>query len=76
MGAVELAALLASPKRNTKAAEALPLDQPPIFVIGHWRTGTTFLHDLFSVDPNLAYPTTYECFFPHHFLLTEESSPR
>ena len=30
------------------------------------------LHDLFSVDPNLAYPTTFECFFPHHFLLTEE----
>jgi hypothetical protein len=42
-----------------------------VFVIGHWRTGTTFLHDLFSEDPNLAYPTTYECFFPHHFLLTE-----
>lgn len=54
-----------------KQAEQLPLDQPPIFVIGHWRSGTTLLHDLFSEDPNLAYPTTYECFFPHHFLLTE-----
>lgn len=54
-----------------KRAETLALGQPPIFVIGHWRTGTTLLHDLFSVDPNLAYPTTYECFFPHHFLLTE-----
>jgi hypothetical protein len=58
------------------AAEALPLDQPPVFVIGHWRTGTTFLHDLFSVDPNLAYPTTFECFFPHHFLLTENTLPK
>jgi omega-hydroxy-beta-dihydromenaquinone-9 sulfotransferase len=57
-------------------AEALPLDQPPVFVIGHWRTGTTFLHDLFSVDPNFAYPTTYECFFPHHFLLTENTLPK
>lgn len=54
-----------------KQAESLPLDQPPIFVVGHWRSGTTFLHDLFSEDPNLAFPTTYECFFPHHFLLTE-----
>jgi len=54
-----------------KRAQSVALDQPPIFVIGHWRTGTTLLHDLFSVDPNLAYPTTYECFFPHHFLLTE-----
>lgn len=60
-----------SEARHARAARALPLDQPPIFVIGHWRTGTTLLHDLFSVDPNLAYPTTYECFFPHHFLLTE-----
>ncbi|HEY8276645.1 MAG TPA: sulfotransferase [Methyloceanibacter sp.] len=59
-----------------KRSEALPLDQPPIFVIGHWRTGTTFLHDLFSEDPSLAYPTTYECFFPHHFLLTEDTLPK
>jgi hypothetical protein len=59
-----------------KSAEALPLSAPPIFVIGHWRTGTTFLHDLFSEDPNLAYPTTYECFFPHHFLLTENTLPK
>jgi hypothetical protein len=54
-----------------KAARALKLGEPPVFVIGHWRTGTTLLHDLFAADPNLAFPTTYECFFPHHFLLTE-----
>jgi hypothetical protein len=57
-------------------AEALKLDPPPVFVLGHWRTGTTLLHDLFSVDPNLAYPTTFECFFPHHFLLTEGVLPK
>jgi omega-hydroxy-beta-dihydromenaquinone-9 sulfotransferase len=65
-----------SEAKYKKQAEALPLDQPPVFVIGHWRTGTTFLHDLFSVDPNLAYPTTFECFFPHHFLLTERVLPK
>jgi omega-hydroxy-beta-dihydromenaquinone-9 sulfotransferase len=54
-----------------KKAESLPPGEPPIFVVGHWRSGTTLLHDLFSEDPNFAYPTTYECFFPHHFLLTE-----
>jgi omega-hydroxy-beta-dihydromenaquinone-9 sulfotransferase len=59
-----------------KRARELKLDKPPIFVIGHWRTGTTLLHDLFSVDPKLAYPTTYECFFPHHFLLTEGTLPK
>jgi len=65
-----------SEAKYRRAAEALPLKQPPVFVIGHWRTGTTFLHDLFSEDPNLAYPTTYECFFPHHFLLTENTLPK
>ena len=59
-----------------KRANRLKLDQPPIFVMGHWRTGTTFLHDLLACDPNLAYPTTFECFFPHHFLLTEETLPK
>ncbi len=57
-------------------AEAQPLGPAPVFVMGHWRTGTTFMHDLFAEDPNLAYPTTYECFFPHHFLLTEERLPK
>jgi omega-hydroxy-beta-dihydromenaquinone-9 sulfotransferase len=65
-----------SEAKYRKRARALPLDNPPIFVIGHWRTGTTLLHDLFSVDPHLAYPTTFECFFPHHFLLTEGTLPK
>jgi len=40
---------------------------PPIFIIGHWRSGTTFLHELLTRDPALAAPTTYECFNPRHF---------
>ena len=73
LGAVELACSIGSPRRNTRRPPRRSRSsQPPIFVIGHWRTGTTLLHDLFSVDPNLAYPTTFECFFPHHFLLTEK----
>jgi hypothetical protein len=65
-----------SEAKYRRTANSLKLDKPPIFVIGHWRTGTTLLHDLFSVDPNLAYPTTFECFFPHHFLLTEGTLPK
>jgi hypothetical protein len=65
-----------SEARYRAAAEAMPLAPPPIFVMGHWRTGTTLMHDLLSVDPHLAYPTTYECFFPHHFLLTEGTLPK
>jgi hypothetical protein len=44
---------------------------PPIFILGHWRSGTTHLHYLMNQDPRLASPTTYQCAFPHSFLHSE-----
>jgi hypothetical protein len=44
--------------------------QSPLFIIGHWRTGTTLLHELLILDPRHTYPTTYECLDPKHFLLS------
>jgi omega-hydroxy-beta-dihydromenaquinone-9 sulfotransferase len=43
----------------------------PIFIIGHWRSGTTLLHELLSLDERHTSPTTYACIAPNHFLLTE-----
>jgi omega-hydroxy-beta-dihydromenaquinone-9 sulfotransferase len=43
---------------------------PPVFIIGHWRTGTTWLHEMLALDPRFVAPTTYECFAPSHALLT------
>ena len=43
----------------------------PVFIIGHWRSGTTLLHELLCSDDRHAYPNTYQCVAPHHFLLTE-----
>ena len=43
----------------------------PIFIVGHWRSGTTFLHELMSPDDRFATPNTYQCFVPHHFLVSE-----
>jgi hypothetical protein len=60
-----------SEARYRRQVEKYEIDQPPVFIIGHWRTGTTYLHDLLSCDPAFGYPTTYECFMPNHFLLTE-----
>jgi len=45
--------------------------EAPVFIIGHWRSGTTYLHELMTLDQRFAVPTTYECFAPNHFLLTE-----
>jgi hypothetical protein len=43
----------------------------PIFVVGHWRTGTTLLHELLILDERFTSPTTLHCFLPCHFLLSE-----
>jgi omega-hydroxy-beta-dihydromenaquinone-9 sulfotransferase len=52
-----------------------PMTEPPIFIIGHWRTGTTLLHELLVADERHIGPTGYECLVPHHFLLTEWFAP-
>jgi hypothetical protein len=46
------------------------IEQPPVFIIGHWRSGTTYLHELLVLDERFAFPTTYECFAPSHFLVS------
>jgi hypothetical protein len=45
---------------------------PPTFLLGFWRSGTTFLHELFCCDRRFGFPSTYACLNPAHFLLTEE----
>jgi hypothetical protein len=53
------------------ALRKVEMAQAPIFILGHWRTGTTLLHELMICDDRVAYPTTIECAMPNHFLLTE-----
>jgi hypothetical protein len=52
------------------------IERPPVFIIGHWRSGTTLLHELLIRDPRHASPTTYDCLVPHHSLLTGTWGPR
>lgn len=58
------------------AVARTPIRQAPLFIVGHWRTGTTLLHELLILDPRHAFPTTYQCLAPHHFLLTQRTFPR
>jgi hypothetical protein len=44
---------------------------PPVFVLGHWRSGTTHLHNLLAVDERFAFPNNYQALFPHAFLSME-----
>ncbi len=45
------------------------IDKPPVFILGFWRSGTTFLHNLMCQDPDHAFVTTYLSIFPHHCLV-------
>lgn len=47
-------------------------EKSPVFIIGHWRSGTTFTHYLLSQDPGFFYQSKYENFFSDNFLTTEE----
>lgn len=55
----------------SRAIAKTELERPPVFILGHWRSGTTLLHEYLGLDPRFASPTTYQCFAPWHFLLTE-----
>lgn len=52
--------------------EKTVLEHDPIFILGHWRSGTTLMHELISLDERFASPSTYACFAPWHFILTEK----
>lgn len=50
---------------------ATQIEHPPIFILGHWRSGTTLLHNLFALDDQFSFPNLYQVMFSGHFLLTE-----
>ena len=45
---------------------------PPVFVLGHWRHGTTHLHNLLTIDQRFSFPNNYQCLFPNSFLTAEK----
>ena len=71
LGAVQTLLRLAEHLIYRKKIARTKIADSPIFIIGHWRTGTTHLHELLALDPRFTYPTTYECFSPHHFLVSK-----
>jgi hypothetical protein len=51
--------------------EQTEITHPPLFVLGHWRSGTTLLHELLTLDPQFTFPNMFQVLFPGHFLFTE-----
>lgn len=48
----------------------------PVFILGHYRSGTTHLHNLLAADPRFGFVNNYQANFPRTFLSTEEVGSR
>jgi hypothetical protein len=48
------------------------MHEDPIFILGHWRSGTTYLQELLSCNVNHTTTSVYQFLFIDHFLITEK----
>jgi hypothetical protein len=53
-------------RRSIKKIKKISIGEPPVFIIGFWRSGTTLLHNLLCSHPEAAYVSTFQGIFPHH----------
>lgn len=64
-------------RRYGEAVESVQITQPPLFILGHWRSGTTLLHYLLAQDESqFTFANTYQVVNPRTFLSTEEIATR
>ena len=60
-------------RRYGEAIDKVQIDIPPLFILGHWRSGTTLLQYLFAQDTSqFNFANTYQVVNPRTFLTTEE----
>lgn len=55
--------------RHGKAIRRTTLHPSPLFIVGHWRSGTTHLHNLLCQDENLGSLTTFQALAPGFCLI-------
>ena len=64
-------------RRYGAAIAGTRLVAPPIFILGHWRSGTTLLHNLLAEDTEqFAFPNVFQVTNPHDFITTEKRFAR
>jgi hypothetical protein len=63
--------------RFNAAVAGTSIAGPPLFILGHWRSGTTHLHNLIALDTRqFAFANTYQVVNPHTFLCGEAINTR
>lgn len=76
-GFVTLATLACTPFRVYEriryraVLDNVKIEYPPLFILGHWRSGTTHLHNVLSQDPQFGYITTFQAVAPEFCLAGE-----
>lgn len=48
-----------------KKAEPSTIYEHPVFILGHWRSGTTYVHNVLAQDKHFGYTTTYQTVLPN-----------
>jgi len=59
--------------RFDRAVRSVAVHPSPIFIVGHWRTGTTHLHNLLCQDRTLGYVSTFQAIVPGFCLAGEKT---
>jgi hypothetical protein len=54
-----------------KKIKQFSFDKPPVFIIGFWRSGTTLMHHLMTLNPDFGFLNTYHSVFPNHVLSSQ-----
>src|SRR5215203_2398792 len=70
MAACALARIPACTVETYRVARRLKhfsLARPPVFIVGHWRSGTIYLHNLMSLDRRFCFPTISDVLRPFDF---------
>ena len=58
-------------KYDKQTAET-PIVKDPVFIIGHWRCGTTLMHNILTRDQQFGFFTTYQTLIPSIFISGEK----
>lgn len=51
-----------------KRVENTKIEHPPVFIVGHWRSGTTYLFNLLSCDSNFSFTDSITTFTYHNYI--------
>jgi len=76
---ITLASLFTCPARllfkinYQRKIDKFTMNKSPVIIIGHWRSGTTYLHELLSSDPQFCYVSLLNTMLPDSFPLFESS---